>query len=212
MTTPAQLRALVDDHDYFAAMQSGSKAEQLFHPARLKVITEITDWSGKRVLEVGSGTGCLAIPLAEAGAEITAVELSFEHLQTLTSYAAERSVGIPAIQADARHLPFADESFDVVVVASLVHLLPRAGSLLREAERVCRSDGRLVVAGPWQKHPKSMTWLKTLLRGKAPDGRHYPFNEKRLRQLLIRSSFLGSSYNYPMGYFATLWTPDQKPS
>ncbi|MEE2828145.1 MAG: class I SAM-dependent methyltransferase [Myxococcota bacterium] len=213
MHTPDEFRHLVDKHDYFAALHSGSKAEQLFHPARLRVVSGITDWVGKGVLEVGSGTGCLAIPLAEAGAEVTAAELSFEHLETLRGYAAERSLSLPVVQSDARRLPFADDSFDRVLVASLVHLVARSGSLLREAERVCRPEGRIVVAGPWQKHPKSMTWLKTLLRGgKAPDGRKYPFNLPRLKQLLLRSTYLGSNYDYPMGYFATLWVPDKKPS
>jgi ubiquinone/menaquinone biosynthesis C-methylase UbiE len=205
--------SLVDDHDYFAAMHSGSRAEQLFHPARLRLITGMACWREREVLELGSGTGCVAIPLAEAGAAVTAVELSPDHLEQLARYADERSLSITGVEADARSLPFADDQFDVVVLASLVHLVPRTGSLLREAERVCRPDGRLLIAGPWQKHPKSNPWLKTILRGgKAPDARkHQPFNEKVLKQLLTRSTFLGSKYNYPIGYFATLFMPDRKP-
>jgi len=114
------------------------------------------------------------------------------------------------VQGDARRLPFADDSFDVVVVASLVHLVPEAGPLLREAERVCRGDGRLVVAGPWEKHPKSMTSVRTLLRGASADHRRYPFNVRRLRRLLPRSRFLGRKTDYMMGYLATTWVPDAK--
>ena len=212
--TESDPQSLVDDHDYYAAMRSGSRAEQLFHPARLKLITEMACWKDREVLELGSGTGCVAIPLAEAGAAVTAVELSASHLEQLERYATERDLEIQGVQADARRLPFEDDSFDVVVLASLVHLVPKTGSLLREAERVCRPHGRILIAGPWQRHPKSMPWLKTILRGgKAPDGRrHQPFNEKVLKQLLTRSTFLGSKYNYPMGYFATLFMPDRKPS
>ena len=140
MTSP-DTDPLIDQHDYFAAMNSGSKAERLFHPARLKLITEMASWRNKKVLELGSGTGCVAIPLAERGAEVTAVELSEEHLEQLGAYAEERGLSIERVQADARDLPFGDSSFDVVVLASLVHLIPRTGSLLREAERVCRPEG-----------------------------------------------------------------------
>lgn len=203
---------LVDDHDYYAAMQHGSKAERLFHPARLRLILEMASWSGRSVLELGSGTGCVAIPIAEAGAEVTAVELSADHLQQLRRYAKQRGVEIEEVEADARALPMADDSYDVVVIASLVHLVPGTDRLLREAERVCRPNGRLVIAGPWHRHPKSNRLLKTILRGgKAPDARkRQPFTEDLLRQQLTQSSFLGSKYNYPIGYFATLFMPDRK--
>jgi len=203
---------LVDDHDYYAAMQHGSKAERLFHPARLRLIQEMASWRDRSVLELGSGTGCVAIPLAEAGAQVTAVELSSDHLQQLRRYATQRGVEIDGIQADARELPLEDDSFDVVVVASLVHLVPGSDRLLREAERVCRPQGRLVIAGPWHRHPKSNRLLKTILRGgKAPDARkRQPFTEDLLKKQLTQSTFLGSKYNYAMGYFATLFSPDRK--
>lgn len=203
---------LIDDHDYFAAMQRGSKAERLFHPARLRLIREMASWRGRDVLELGSGTGCIAIPLAQAGASVTAVELSASHLEQLQRYAEQRGVAVEGVQADARELPFDDDSFDVVVVASLVHLVPGTDRLLHEVQRVCRPAGRLVIAGPWHRHPKSNRLLKTILRGgKAPDSRkHQPFTEDLLKQQLGGSTFLGSKYNYPLGYFATLFVPDRK--
>ena len=210
----SETQKLVDDHDYFAAMQSGSKAERMFHPARLKLIKEMASWRDREVLEVGSGTGCVAIPLAQAGACVTAVELSEAHLAQLQVYAAAQGLQITGVQADARELPFGEDSFDVVVLASLVHLVPDTDRLLQEAQRVCRPDGRLVIAGPWHRHPKSMPWLKTLLRGgKAPDARRkQPFTEEILKRGLRNSTFLGSKYNYPLGYFATLFMPDRKSS
>jgi hypothetical protein len=59
-----------------------------------------------------------------------------------------------------------------------------------------------------------MPWLKTLLRGgKAPDARRkQPFTEEVLKKGLRKSTFLGSKYNYPLGYFATLFMPDRKSS
>ena len=138
--------------------------------------------------------------------------MGFEHLQRLRAYALDRGLKIPVIQADAGRLPFADDSFDVVVLASLVHLTDRPGPMLREAERVCRPDGRLVIAGPWDRHPKSMVWVKTLLRGgKPPTMKTWPFNVPKLRRLLPRSTFVSARTERLIGYVVTVWRPDREP-
>lgn len=208
MLTP-ELEALIDPYDYYRAMREGSVAEKVFHAARLKVVVEATPVAGKTVLELGCGTGMLAIPLARAGADVTGVELSQDHLDKMNSYAQEAGVAVEGIQADASDLPFEDDSFEVVVVASLVHLLPDPTAMLCEAERVCRPSGRLVICGPWQKHPKSNKKLKALLRGSAPDERSFPFKVATLRRLLQRSTYLGRKNNWAMGYYASLWSPDR---
>jgi SAM-dependent methyltransferase len=204
-----RLDSLVDEHDYFAALTRGSRAERSFHPARLAVVRGAVDLTGKRILDVGASTGPLAIPLAREGHDVTAVELSLAHGRALKGYAGDLIV--PVVQADAGALPFSDESFDVVILASLVHLLEAPGPVLREAERVCRRDGRLVIAGPWGRHPKSNRLLKTILRGgKAPDGRSFPFTVRRLERLLPRSRYLGRRMNRLLGYFATVWVPERR--
>ncbi len=206
----AELRSLIDPYDYYAAMNRGSRAERLFHPARLRLVQQFVPAQPSEVLEVGSGSGCIALPLAQGGHRVTAVELGREHLERLVATSAELGCSVVPVQADARRLPFADDRFDVVVVASLVHLIPNPGPVLREAERVCKRDGLIVVAGPWRLHPKSMTWVKTLLRGEPPKDKTYPFSVKRLAPMLRRSVLLGRKVDYPMGYLATAWRPERK--
>lgn len=206
------LQALVDDHDYWAAMTRGSKAEMAFHPRRVQLVHDAVDTAGKRVLDVGCSTGPVTIPLLKAGVDVTSVDLSADHLRKLEAYAADEGVEATTVQADAANLPLDEGAFDVVFVASVVHLVPDPGPLLREAERVCRPDGRIVVAGPWSRHPKSNVLIKTILRGgKRPDGRSYPFDVPHLRRWLTRSTFLERRMDWLMGYFATVWVPDRKP-
>ena len=203
---------LIDQHDYYAAMTRGSRAEQAFHPRRVALVRSMTELRGKRVLDVGCSTGPITIPLLADGVDVVGVDLSAEHLDALRGYARERGLEADVVQADGGSLPFDDDSFDVVLVASVVHLVPEPQPLLREAERVCRPDGRIVVAGPWAKHPKSNVLLKTILRGgKKPVGRKYPFDVRHLSRWMARSTLLDRKTDYLLGYLATVWVPDQIP-
>ena len=136
----------IDPADYVAAARSGSRAERTFHGARIRLIERAAAVRGRAVLEVGCGTGCLTLPLAATASRTVGVDLSPQHIAALAGYADDAGVEIEGVVASGADLPFDDDSFDVVVLASVVHLVPEPGPLLREAERVCRRDGRLVVA------------------------------------------------------------------
>jgi ubiquinone/menaquinone biosynthesis C-methylase UbiE len=197
----------VDPYDYFAAMQSGSRAERLFHKRRIARLVEACAPSGRTVLEVGAGSGCLAIPLAEAGGEVTALEPGTEHLERLAARAAERGLEIAGIEGDGALLPFPGDRFDVVVLASVVHLIDDPRPLLAEAERVVRPGGRLVIAGPWRFHPKSSRLIKTILRGgRPPKKRVRSFSARKLRRFLPESRLEGVGRDRLIGYDVSTWT------
>src|SRR4051794_36714579 len=96
-----------------------------------------------RVLDVGGGTGIHARWLAEAGYEVTLVDLLAEHVEQ-----AALIDGVDASVGDARALAAADDSFGVVLLLGpLYHLLEAddRGFALREAVRVAR-PGAVVAA------------------------------------------------------------------
>ncbi len=102
-------------------------------------IVRAGDVRGRRVLEIGCGTGRLAAALAErAVARVWAIDGSAEMV------AAARAAGVAAKVADAARLPFKDGWFDRAVMRMVVHLLDRPAAL-REARRVLGPDCRLVV-------------------------------------------------------------------
>jgi len=70
--------------------------------------------------------------------------------------------GVPLLQADATHLPFPPAAFDSVFLPHAIHEMPRAvrGAALREALRVCGSEGRVVVLE--LDRPESL-WLRLLI-------------------------------------------------
>ena len=101
------------------------------------------DLRGRRVLEVGCGTGRLAAALAErAYAKVWAVDDSPEMLAVARERAPK---GVAFKQARAEALPFRDGWFDRAVAVLVVHVLDRPAAFT-ELRRVLSSDGRLVVA------------------------------------------------------------------
>jgi SAM-dependent methyltransferase len=97
-----------------------------------------------RVLEIGIGTGRIALPLAARVGSIVGVDLSAPMLAQLVAKRGERRVAV--LRADASHLPFRAACFDAVVGVHVFHLIPRWREVLAEIARVLRSDGLLLHA------------------------------------------------------------------
>jgi ubiquinone/menaquinone biosynthesis C-methylase UbiE len=95
-----------------------------------------------RVLELAVGTG-VNLPLYPPGARVIGCDISREMLL----HAAQRTTegGVPLLQADVRHLPFASGSFDVVSASLAFCSVADPLEGLGEARRVLRSRGRLAL-------------------------------------------------------------------
>jgi ubiquinone/menaquinone biosynthesis C-methylase UbiE len=85
----------------------------------------------------------VAIPAAEAGAIVTASDLTPELFEAGRRIAAQRGVELEWAEADAEALPFADDSFDVVTSAVGVMFAPHHQAAADELIRVCRPGGRI---------------------------------------------------------------------
>ena len=98
---------------------------------------------GMRVLDVAAGTGNASIPAAKTGAEVTASDLTPELLEAGRGRAAAEGVTLEWAEADAEHLPFEDESFDVVMSSIGAMFAPRHQDVADELVRVCRPGGTI---------------------------------------------------------------------
>ncbi|OIQ69138.1 ubiquinone/menaquinone biosynthesis C-methyltransferase UbiE [mine drainage metagenome] len=97
----------------------------------------LAPYDGQLILEVGSGAAQGAEYLTTLGARVVAVDISFEMLASATHPT--------LVQADARALPFPDETFDSLFSAyGALPFLPDAGRVLGEWSRVLKPGGRLV--------------------------------------------------------------------
>jgi ubiquinone/menaquinone biosynthesis C-methylase UbiE len=106
--------------------------------------------SGLRVLEVACGRGGFARHLARAGAQVTACDFSSAALRATRVKLCSNGQPPPAalVQGDAQNLPFADNSFDVLVSCETIEHLPAVQSALNEMFRVTRPGGRLFLTTP----------------------------------------------------------------
>jgi SAM-dependent methyltransferase len=118
---------------------------------------------GMDVLDVGSGDGTTAVPSAQRGANVVAVDIT-ERLVAAGNARAE-ALGLSNLtfqEGDASHLDdIADDSFDLVVSIFGAMFAPRPFDVAKELVRVARPGGR-VVMGNWI--PGDPTLVAQLLR------------------------------------------------
>jgi ubiquinone/menaquinone biosynthesis C-methylase UbiE len=107
-----------------------------------------------RMLEIGAGTGYFTLNLLRRGivGEATATDISPGMLQALEAKASELGVAVETVSADAEHLPFDDQSFDLVLGHAVLHHIPDLAAALRECERVLRPGGTLAFMGEPSRH------------------------------------------------------------
>lgn len=120
----------------------------------LRQLLHVCDLQGKRVLEVGAGTGRDSFALIEHGAEIVQLDYSVNSLQILKGLSEELHVQTSIVGGDTFQLPFRDETFDVVFHQGLLEHFrhPQAESLLKENIRVLKRGGYLLVDVPQRYH------------------------------------------------------------
>ncbi len=98
---------------------------------------------GQRVLDVAAGTGNVALRAAQAGATVTATDITPEQLSTGRREAEARGLEIEWVEADAQDLPFDDDAFDVVTSSVGAIFAPDHEAVGRELIRVARPGGTI---------------------------------------------------------------------
>ncbi|HEX4959308.1 MAG TPA: class I SAM-dependent methyltransferase [Thermoanaerobaculia bacterium] len=171
----------------------------------------------KSVLDVGTGTGFLALLLAELGHRVKGLDLSPGMVEQARHNGAERGLQAEFAVGDAEILPEPDAAYDVVVNRNVLWTLPRPESALADWKRVLKPGGLLVVIdGDWFDNPfpyrvkrflghllvavtrfENLWAVERKLRGGYDDGfgkelpLKGPGNRKKFPQLLAAAGFTG---------------------
>jgi arsenite methyltransferase len=114
---------------------------------------------GERVLDLGCGAGTdtlVAAQMVGPDGHVTGIDMTEEMLAKARGAAAAMGAGhVEFVQGDAEQLPFAAESFDVVISNGVIDLIPDKDAVFSELFRVLRRGGRIQIADVTIQHPVS---------------------------------------------------------
>ena len=143
--------------------------------------------AGRRVLEVGAGTGRDSVALAARGAEVWTLDYSEESLRIMREASGRENLRIVA--GDALALPFRDGSFDVVFHQGLLEHFRDPLVLLRENARVLRAGGYVLVDVPQRYHYYTLMKHALMAVDKWFAGWETEFSAGELSRLLRDAGF-----------------------
>ena len=116
---------------------------------------------GKDVLELATGPGMIARHIATSAASVIATDFAPKMIETARK--AKNPENVRFEVADATSLRFEDKSFDVVVIANALHIIPNPEKALAEIRRVLKDDGVLIAPNfIFREGGKRNMWQKFL--------------------------------------------------
>ncbi len=158
-----------------AAWDYDKKEKYLNSFEQNKLLPLFVEVKNKKILDVGAGTGRLALALFSVGAQVTALDVSLEMLKMLST----KNKKIETVVGEAENLPFDDSFFDFVTAAFVVVHLKNPLSFFDEAYRVLKDSGKLIITNINQKEAPE---VKTK-QGKIKIESYYHRPEKMIEAL-----------------------------
>jgi len=152
------------DYDRFSRYMEGGARE--FYE-RLNVAP------GSRLLDVGCGSGQLALMAAKDGLQVTGVDIAGNLVERARTRAHAEGLNARFEEADAEALPFENASFDVVVSLIGAMFAPRPDLVARELLRVCTPGGTTAMAN-WTAQGFVGQMFKAVSKFIAPSGMPSP--------------------------------------
>jgi len=152
------------DYDRFSRYLEGGARE---------FYERLTIAPGSRLLDVGCGSGQLALMAAKDGLEVTGVDIADNWVERARTRAEAEGLRASFEQADAEALPFEDGAFDVVVSLLGAMFAPRPDLVAHELLRVCAPGGTVAMAN-WTPQGFVGQMFRTVAKFIAPSGMPSP--------------------------------------
>ncbi len=134
-------------YEYIGEAYSGGR-KYLIEESDAIFAKEISELTGDGIfLDLACGDGCLAVPCAANGTRTIAGDISNSMLKILREKAAHNQISLENVtlcRMNALEIPLADESVDIVVANSVLHLISNPDRVVREIYRVLKKGGAFV--------------------------------------------------------------------
>lgn len=175
--------------DYFVS--------SMFRPWTADLLDRATPQPGERVLDVACGTGIVARMIAHrlhGQSQLVGIDLSPAMVEIARATAAQEGVAIEWHVGNADALPFADASFDLVVIQQGLQFFPDRAAALRDVFRVLAPGGRVVTA-TWtdtRNNPLNQVLAEVIERHLGTPALHLPFSlgdPEQLHALFVEAGF-----------------------
>ncbi len=191
----------MDERSYFAAQERKSDRKVAWEYRRVLEMGTVDLPAGRRVLDAGCGAGPGVRFFASQGARVSGVDQSYYALQRAHELAPEASLLQGDLQAG---LPFAPESFDLVILGDVIEHIHMAAELLGECYRVLSSEGALLVrtVNRWDVR---RFWQGRRWSGVADPTHVHLYSPPEMRQLLQQAGFF--QVRVRTGVKPILWLP-----
>ena len=178
-------------------------------PGRRRAVAAVNALPGRRVLEVGVGTG-LALPHYQRSKRITGIDLSAEMLAHARDRVRSQALGhVQALlEVDAEQTGFESGSFDIAVAMFVASVVPHPRRLLDEMRRVVRPGGHLLFVNHFAAERGPRWWAERAL---APASRKLGWHPDFARGALLPAEDLRLAQFTPvkpLGLFTLVCLPN----
>ncbi|MBD3162160.1 MAG: methyltransferase domain-containing protein [Candidatus Eisenbacteria bacterium] len=145
--------------------------------------------AGRRVLEVGAGSGRDSLELARRGARIFVLDYVESSFDVIRRLAMEEGIEVRCVCADATAMPFRDDRFALVFHQGLLEHFRDPEPLLRENHRVVEPGGHCLVDVPQRYHVYTLAKHMMIALNRWFAGWETEFAPGRLERLMRRAGF-----------------------
>jgi len=152
-------------------------------------LIKVTEIKGKKILEIGAGSGRDSLQLAHENAMVYVLDYSPQALQIIKKLKGRNDNQVHLIQADAFQIPMPDETLDIVFHQGLMEHFKNPLPLLNEHFRVLKPGGLLLVDVPQRYHIYTLIKHFLIFFNKWFAGWETEFSIKQLKKLVIQSGF-----------------------
>ena len=124
-----------------------TSAGRYINMTQKEIVLQKAKWHGKKVLEIGAGTGRFSMEVGSRGGTVFALDLAFSMLTTIRAKSNNQS-DIKLLQANAENLPFQSDAFDICICINTFSHMPSCDVVMNEVHRVLKQDGLFIFNFP----------------------------------------------------------------